>query len=147
MWLFTFLNLIFGSVMQGPRVEPWLFQIIRFVVSLFVLTVVFYIAGIIVVGREQALFSDAFVIALLGVIARGIISFLLPLFPFIGLILSLLVWLVLIRHYYETGWLGAIAVGILAVIVEIVVMVILAIILGLSVWLFLIGRELLFLIP
>ncbi len=147
MWLFAFLNLISGSVTQGPRVEPWLFQIIRFVVGLLVLTVVFYIAGIIVVGRERALFSDAFVIALLGVIARGIFSFLLPSFSFIGLILSLLVWLVLIKHYYETGWLGAIAVGILAVIVEIVVMVILAIILGLSVWLFLIGRELLFLIP
>ena len=147
MLLFAFLNLVLGSVMQGPRVEPWVFQIISFFVGLFVLTFVFYIAGIIVVGRKRALFSDAFVIALLGTIIGSIISFLLPLFPFVGLIFSLLVWLVLIRYYYETGWLGAMAVGILAIIIEIVVMVILAIILGVSVWLFLIGRELLFLIP
>jgi len=144
MLLFAFLNLILGSVMQGPLVERWVFQIIRFFVDLFVLTFVFYIAGIIVVGRKRALFSDAFVIALLGTIVGSIISFF---FPLIGLIFSLLVWLVLIRHYYETGWLGAIAVGILAIIIEIVVIVILAILLGLSVWLFLIGREFLFLIP
>lgn len=125
-------------------VDPWVFQIIKFFVGLIVMTFVFYIAGIIVVGRKRALFSDAFVIALLGTIIGSIISFF---FPFIGILLSLLVWLLLIRHYYETGWLGAIAVGILAIIIEIVVIVILAIILGLSVWLFLIGRELLFLIP
>lgn len=146
--LFSFLNLIFGSVTQGPRVENWVFQIIKFFVGLLVLTFVFYIAGIMVVGKKRALFSDAFVIALLGVIAEGVISFfLLSLFPFISLILTLFVWLVLIRYYYETGWLGAIAVGILAIIIEIVVIVILAVLLGFSLWLFLIGREALFLIP
>lgn len=53
-------------------------------------------------------------------------------FPVIGILLSLLVWLVLIRHYYETGWLGAIAVGILAIIVYVVVLIILAVIMGLG---------------
>lgn len=83
-------------------------------------------------------------ISLLGTIIGAICNLF---FPVIGIFISLLVWLVLIRHYYETGWLGAIAVGILAIIIEIVVMVILAVILGFSVWLFLIGTELLFLIP
>jgi len=53
--------------------------------------------------------------------------------PLVGLILSLIIWLLLIRRYYETGWLGALAVGILAVIVSVVVLVILGIILGISI--------------
>jgi len=39
--------------------------------------------------------------------------------------------LLLIRHYYETGWLGALAVGILAVIVMIVLGFLVGFLLGL----------------
>ena len=99
---------------------------------LLILTVVFYIAGIIVVGKRRALFSDALVISLLGTAVGIICDFIFP--SLIGAILSLLVWLLLIRFYYETGWLGALAVGILAVIIAVVmslvVLFILALILG-----------------
>lgn len=83
------------------------------------MTAVFYIAGILVVGKERALLSDAFVISLLGSAVTSICSIFFS--PLIGLILSLIIWLLLIRHYYETGFLGALAVAILAVIVFIVV--------------------------
>jgi len=54
----------------------------------------------------------------------------------IGLFLALLVWLLLIRHYYETGWLGALAVAILAVIIFVVVLLILGLILGVTILIF-----------
>lgn len=108
-----------------------LLALISFVVSLLILTVVFYIAGAIVVGRQRALLSDAFVIALLGTVVNSICLLFFP--PLVGLILSLVIWLLLIRRYYETGWLGALAVGILAVIVSVVVLVVLGIILGISI--------------
>jgi len=137
MWMTTsaaliinFVNQDFGSQIPGETV----LALVSFVVSLLVLTVVFYIAGAIVVGRQRALLSDAFVIALLGTVVNSICLVFFP--PLVGLILSLIIWLLLIRRYYETGWLGALAVGILAVIVSVVVLVILGIILGISILIF-----------
>jgi hypothetical protein len=46
------------------------------------------------------------------------------------LLLSVFVWLLLIKRLYETGWLGAIAVGILALIVFVVVLVFIALLFG-----------------
>ena len=118
-----------SHIPEGYRL---LFAVTDFIVRLLILTVVFYIAGIIVVGKRRALFSDALVISLLGTAVGIICDFFFP--SLIGAILSLLVWLLLIRHYYETGWLGALAVGILAVIIavvmSIVVLFILALLLG-----------------
>jgi hypothetical protein len=110
-------------------------QIFLFIVSLIILTIIFYIAGRVVVGGKKALFSDAFVISLLGTIVMNVcLTFFANAFFFglsVGAILSLIVWLLLIKHYYETGWLGAIAVGLMAVIVSIIILILL-ILLGFS---------------
>ncbi len=111
-----------------------LFAVISFVVNLIVMTIVFYLAGVIVVGKRRALFSDALVISLLGTVVGNICSLFFP--PVIGLILSLLIWLLLIRRYYETGWLGALAVAVLAVIIYVVVLIVLAFIFAIPFLLF-----------
>lgn len=97
--------------------EPMLHEAIRFAVNLIVLTIVFYFAGLIVVGKKRALLGDAITIALLGTVINAFFLLLLPRAMMLGTILSLIAWLLLIRHYYETGWLGALAVAILAVII------------------------------
>jgi len=119
--------------LQISSPEELLFTVIVFIIDLFVMTIVFYVAGVIVVGKRRALFSDAFVISLLGTVVGNICSLF---FPVIGWILSLIVWLLLIRRYYETGWLGALAVAILAVIIYVVVWVILALIFAIPILLF-----------
>ncbi|UCH70212.1 MAG: hypothetical protein JSV29_08310 [Candidatus Bathyarchaeota archaeon] len=96
-------------------------QLVNFVIGLIILTIVFYIAGRAVVGKKRALFSDAFVISLLGTTVAIVVGFFMPDMPLISLILSLIVWLLLIKRYYETGWLGALAVAILAVIIYVVI--------------------------
>jgi len=119
-----------------------LFDFIVFVVQLLVLSVVFYLAGVVVVGRKRALFSDAFAISLLGTILSSIFIRFIPqmvksmfnprlasVAQGLGVVLSLIGLLFLIRHYYETGWLGALAVAILAVIVFIVLGFVLALLL------------------
>lgn len=119
-----------------------LLESIAFIIKLLVLTTVFYIAGILIVGRKRALYADAFVIALLGNLASIFFMAVLPglvIFTFdghkfglgsgLGLLISLFVYLLLIRYYYETGWLGALAVAILAVIVYIVLAFVLALLL------------------
>jgi hypothetical protein len=106
-------------------------SLISFVISLIVLTLVLYVAGLIIVGGERARLSSAFGIALLGTFvdfALGIAFSLLLLpvsIPFGYLLifrafLTLLVWLSLIKNFYRTGWLGALAVAILTVIVAVV---------------------------
>jgi len=145
MEILTLVTFLFGLIGEkGPHIPEeyrLLFAATRFIVSLIILSVVFYIAGIIVVGKRRALFSDAIVISLLGTAVGIVCDFFFP--SLIGALLSLFVWLLLIRYYYETGWFGALAVGILAVIIAVVisaiVLFILALILGftfvLSEWL------------
>lgn len=105
-----------------------------FFIELFVMAGVLYIAGLIVVGGKRARFSDAFIISLVGTVLSTLFYIFIP-YRLIALLLSLFTWLLLIKRLYETGWLGAIAVGILAVIVYFVVLVLLAfIILGILVF-------------
>lgn len=110
--------------------DPLVGQLLNFVLGLIILTIIFYIAGRAVVGKKRALFSDAFVISLLGTIVANMVSLFMPSAPLIGLILSLVIWLLLIRHYYETGWMGALAVAVLAVIIYVAIWFILFLLLA-----------------
>ncbi|MEM3617187.1 MAG: hypothetical protein QXJ31_04665 [Candidatus Bathyarchaeia archaeon] len=108
-----------------PEEFALFFTFALFFASLFVLTVVLYIAGLIVVGKKRALFSDAFTISLLGTVLTTIFMIFIQ-YPLITLILSLFVWLALIKRLFETGWLGAITVGILAIIIHLAILMLLA---------------------
>lgn len=119
--------------------ESILSELIRFIVNLIVLTLVFYAAGRLVVGKKRVQLSNAFVIALLGIVISTLLVVFLstvPLFMIgnqkvtagagISLILSFIVYLLLIRYYYQTGWIGAITVAVVAVVMFFIVSVILA---------------------
>ena len=133
---------LFGLILpiQAPLQSFW-GNLITFVISLIVLTLVLYIAGLIVVGGERARLSSAFGIALLGVFVNFAlnVAFNLLLLPInipleylllIRAFLILLVWLSLIKNFYRTGWLGALAVAILAVIIAVVLELLLAFLLA-----------------
>jgi hypothetical protein len=117
----------------------FLYDLIIFVIELLILAVVFYLAGLLVVGEKRALFGDAFAISFYGTLLSSlfirfipqVVRFLFgPRLAFIaqsmGFIISLVGLLLLIKHYYETGWLGGLAVAILAIIVFVVLAFILA---------------------
>jgi hypothetical protein len=106
-----------------------IFSVVLFLVNLIVLAVVLYLAGLVVAGKRRALLSDAFLISLLGSVLSTVFFMFIP-YRLIALALSIIVWLLLIKRFYEIGWLGAIAVGLLAVIVFLVVTVLLALIFG-----------------
>lgn len=109
-------------------------QLFSFIIGLIVLTFVFYVAGRVVVGGKRALLSDAFVISLFGTIVASILGLFFR--QWVGLILSLVVWLLLIKHYYETGWLGSLAVAIIAVIIYIVILILMFLLLAIPLLLF-----------
>jgi len=108
-----------------------LIAIAIFIIQVLILSVVIYIAGLMVVGGRRATFGDAFKISLLGTVLGGLIYAAISLFvPLVGLIVYILVWLALIKQYFETGWLNALAIGILAIIVALVLLIIVALILA-----------------
>lgn len=130
--------LLLRSLVVGAK-GPWweiipgelrlVFSLAVFLVNLFVLAVVLYLAGLLVVGGKRALFSEAFIISFLGTVSSTLLLMFIP-YRLIALFFSIFVWLLLIKHLYETGWLGATAVGILAIVVFLVVAVLLALLFG-----------------
>jgi hypothetical protein len=132
------LTIILLQILIGAAKPDWrwgihealtiVFALVLFFVELLVLTIVLYLAGLIVVGRKRALISDAFIIALLGTLLSTLFVILLP--NWIAILLIVIVWLILIKRLYETGWLGAIAVGILAIVIYLAVLILVAIVFG-----------------
>lgn len=116
---------------RGPlwEIVSLAFSLSLFFINLLVLTIVLYLAGLVVVGKKRALLSDAFVISLLGTVLSTLFLMLIP-YRLIMLFLFIFVWLLLVRRFYETGWLGAIAVAILMVIIFLAITIILALLFG-----------------
>ena len=96
--------------------------LILFIIYLLIIGFVLWLAGEIVVGRRVT-FGEALGIAGVGTFLIGASLSLLGLV--IGGLLGLLIFLLLVKHYFKTGWLGAIGVGIMTIIVGVVVVFIL----------------------
>ena len=126
--------LTLDMLLEPSGLTELLFFIISFAIIFAVLSVVFYLAGTVVVGRRRASFKDAFAISVLGTL---VLIVCLSVFSLeIAMVLSLIAWLLLVRHYYETGLLGSIAVGLTSVLISVIILVILNILLGYSTLLF-----------
>src|SRR5207253_8769369 len=90
--------------------------IVLFIIYLLVVGFVLWLAGEIVVGRRVT-FGEALAVAGTGTFLVGAsITFL----GLIGVLLGLVIFLLLVKHYFKTGWLGAIGVGIMAIVVLVV---------------------------
>lgn len=105
--------------------------IIQIIVATIILAPVLWIAGRLLAGRDKAKFTDALWISFLGTLIGVIVGALLQglVGGLVGAIIMFFVWLILIRHFFDTGWLRALAIAILAVIIFIVIVIILAAIL------------------
>lgn len=106
-----------------------IFSLTLFFVSLLILTVVIYLTGLIIVGKKRALMSGAFIISLLGTVLSTAFFMFIP-YRLLALFLGIITWLLLIKRLYKTGWIGAIGVGILAIIIFLAVTVLLALTFG-----------------
>jgi hypothetical protein len=122
-----------AALMLDMLLEPsgWteiLFFIISFTIIFAVLSVVFYLAGFVVVGRSRASLKHAFAISVLGTL---VLIVCLSVFSLeVAMILSLVAWLLLVRHYYETGISGSIGVGLTSVFVAAIILILLDMVLG-----------------
>jgi hypothetical protein len=101
--------------------------LIDLVIKIIVLAPVLWLSGRSVVGKEKAKFVDAVWIIILGALVGGIFSY-FEIIGFVALLIQLLIWLGLVKHFFDTGWLKAFAISVLAIIILVIVTVILGII-------------------
>lgn len=100
--------------------------IINIIVGTIIVAPFLWLAGRWLVGSEKAKFIDAIWIVFLGTIVNAIIGAFLP--GLLAAIFMLIIWLALIKHFFDCGWIMAFAIALIAVIIIVVVGIILGLI-------------------
>ena len=100
--------------------------LIQIVVGIIVVAPVLWLVGRALVGKDKAKFTDASWIVVLGTIIGAVVG------AFVGSLISAIimfvVWLALIKHFFDCGWLKAFVIAVIAVIVFVVIVAVLAVI-------------------
>ena len=100
--------------------------LIQIVVAIIVVAPILWLVGRSLAGKDKAKFTDAIWIVVLGIVIGTVLGW------FIGGILSSIimffVWLGLIKHFFDCGWLKAFAIAVVAVIIFMVIAFVLALI-------------------
>lgn len=110
-------------------------NLLGIVVGSAVLSPILWLVGKAFVGGEKAKLSDAFWIILLGSVVGGFFNAMFSAIfigfsaLIIGFIIQLLIWLGLVKHFFDTSGGKALVISIVAVIISVVVFAILAVIL------------------
>jgi hypothetical protein len=105
--------------------------IIQIVVNIVILAPVLWISGRLLLGKEKAKFMDALWIVVLGTLIGGAFQYLFS--GIIAAIVVLFIWLALVKHFFDTGWLMAFAIAIIAIIIWIVIAIIIGLIVGIAI--------------
>jgi hypothetical protein len=104
--------------------------VIQIVVAAVVLAPILWIVGKWFVGKDKAKFTDALWIGVLGVVIGAGIGFVLTGWgAILGTLIMIVVWLVLITHFFDCGWLKGLVIAVIAGIIYWVITLILSAIL------------------
>jgi len=105
--------------------------IIQIIVNIIILAPVLWISGRLLVGKDKAKFMDALWIVVLGTLIGGFFQYFFA--GIIAAIIVLFIWLALVKHFFDTGWLRAFAIAVVAIIIWIVIAVIIGLIVGIAI--------------
>ena len=100
--------------------------LIQIVVGIIVVAPILWLVGRALVGKEKAKFTDAIWIVVLGTIIGAVVGIFVG--SLISAVIMFVVWLALIKHFFDCGWLKAFVIAVIAVIIFIIIVAILAII-------------------
>lgn len=98
--------------------------LISLIISVVIISPILWIAGRSLVSKDKAKFTDAIWIVFIGVILGFLVGRLVH--GLIGIIISLLLWVFLIKHFFDAGWVKAILISIVAVLLMFIIVLILA---------------------
>ena len=105
--------------------------IIQIIVNIIILAPVLWISGRLLVGKDKAKFMDALWIVVLGTLIGGVFQYFFS--GIIASIIVLIVWLALVKHFFDTGWIRALIIAVVAILIWIVIAVIIGVILGIAI--------------
>ena len=93
--------------------------VIQIILGIVFLAPVLWIAGRLIAGKDKAKFTDAIWIVILGNVIGGIFQYFFS--GIIAGIIVLIIWLALVKHFFDTGWLRALAIAIIVAVIYFVV--------------------------
>jgi uncharacterized membrane protein YvlD (DUF360 family) len=97
--------------------------VIGIVVSIVVMSIALWLSGKFLVGSKKAKFTDAIWISVLGSVVSYVVGFFG--LGIIGALITLVLVLLLVKHFFDCGWLKALLIAIVAAIIFIVVVAVL----------------------
>jgi hypothetical protein len=104
--------------------------LVSIIVNIIILSPALWLAGRAIVGGRKARFIDAVMIIVVGLVIGAIVSYVVS--GLLAAVIQLLVWLALIKHYFDASWGKALIIAIIAAVIFIVVSAILTAVLGLA---------------
>ncbi len=99
--------------------------VLHIIINTVIIGPVLWLAGRALVGAQRAKLTDGLWIAALGTVIGEIIGYFFQQGLLISIIL-VIIWLGLIKHFFDCGWLKALLIAIVAIIVFIIIAVVLA---------------------
>jgi hypothetical protein len=100
--------------------------LVHAIINLIILSPLLWGAGRLLAGKN-AKFTDALWIVFLGTLLFDIIGYFIM--GIIASIILLIIWLALVKHFFDCGWLKALTISIIALIFLIIVWMVLGLIL------------------
>jgi len=105
--------------------------VISIIVNTIIISPVLWLSGRALVGKEKAKFTDAVLTVVIGTVVGAFFGAFFN--GIIAAIIQLILWLLIVKHFFDCGWLKALAISILAVIIFAIIIAILALV-GIAVW-------------
>lgn len=100
--------------------------LIQIVVGVIIISPILWLAGRALAGKEKAKFTEAIWIVVLGTVIGAIVGAYVG--GLVAALVMFIIWLALIKHFFDCGWLKALAIAIVAVIIFVVIIAVLAVI-------------------
>ena len=98
--------------------------LISIIVGVIVVAPILWLVGRTLVGKQKAKFTDAIWIVILGIVIGTVVSSFVNVI--VAAVIMLIIWLALIKRFFDCGWLKALAIAIVAVIVFVIIIIVLA---------------------
>ncbi len=100
--------------------------VVNIIASTIIISPALWLAGRLIVGGQKAKFSDAVLTVVIGTVIGAFVGAFLS--GIYGAIAQLIIWLALVKHFFDCGWGAALVIAIMSVIVFLVVAVVLGVI-------------------
>jgi hypothetical protein len=110
--------------------------IVNILVNLIFVAPLLWTAGRLLAGKHNAKFTDALWIVLIGTVVFYFFNLFLSgyitgfIATAIAYFIMLIIWLALVKHFFDCGWLKALVISIIAIIITFVVLLIIFLVLA-----------------